>query len=117
KVDEADQVGLANDILTLLQTISEAERELGGGGLMLADQRAEPGAIILTLRHTVAEGASERAVKLAQMLRRFVDELKVEPADVSELLRTAVQSPAVRVNLLLAGSRTLSWCEVLPVAA
>src|SRR4051794_9955740 len=36
----ADQVALAADIFSLLQALSEAERELGGGGLELADQKA-----------------------------------------------------------------------------
>src|SRR5690242_15310635 len=45
KLDEADQVALAADILAILQVLSDAERELGGGGLLLSDQRAESGTV------------------------------------------------------------------------
>jgi hypothetical protein len=116
-LSDADQVELAKDSVALLQALSDADRELGGGGLLLADQRAESGAVILTLRHAVAEGAEERAAKLTEMLKAAMSQAKVESADVAELLQTAAQSPAGRVNLLLAGSRTVARCEVLTAAA
>ena len=57
-VPDADQVALAADSYALVQALSDAERELGGGGLTLADQRAEAATVTLTLRHLIAEGAA-----------------------------------------------------------
>lgn len=117
-LSDADQVALAADIFALLQALSEAERELGGGGLELADQRTEPGAVILTLRHSVATGAADRSAKLTEMLNDAAGRTKVESAGgVLKLLGTAAQSSAHRVSLAWAGSRTLARCEVLIVAA
>jgi hypothetical protein len=117
RLEEADQVVLAADIFALVQALSEADRELGGGGLTLADQRAEPGAVILTLRHAVAAGAAERSAKLNEIVASAADRAELEPAEVLELLNAAAQSPSRRVNLLLAGSRTVSRCELVTVAA
>lgn len=112
---DADQVALAADIYGLIQALSEAERALGGGGLTLTDQRAEPQTVILTLRHALAEGAAERAAKLSAMLNGAANGANAEKVDVLKLL-AAAQSPAGRVNLLLAGSRTVLRCEVLTAA-
>lgn len=116
-LQEADQVALAADIYGLVQALSETERELGGGGLVLADQKAEAGTVILTLRHLVAEGAAERASKLAEMLNNAVAHANIEKASVGTLLHKAMESPVVRVKLLLAGSRAVSRCEVQLKAA
>jgi hypothetical protein len=116
-LSDEDQVVLAANIFALVQALSVADRDLGGGGLVLADQRAEPAAVILTLRHANPAGATDRSSKLAQMLNNVVEQAKIESgAGVLKLLDTAATSSADQVHLLLAGSRTVSRCEVLSVA-
>lgn len=117
KLPDIDQVVLAANIFALVQAITVADRELGGGGLVLADQQAEPGAVILTLRHANPEGATERSAKLARMLNNEMGQVTIDPgAGVLKLLDAAAGSSVDRVHLLLAGSRSVSRCEVLTVA-
>lgn len=108
-----DAVTLAADVFAILQALSEAERQFGGGGLALVGQRIDSDAVVLTVRHSVAEGAGDRGRRLADLLNGP----HVEPAEVPVLLEHAAQSPAGRVNLLLSGSRTVLRCEVLIAAA
>ena len=111
-------MALAADVLALIQALSEAERELGGGGLVLSVQRAEAGAVVLKLRHAEPEGAAERAAELSEMLTNAVGQAKIEAAvGALALLGKAAGSPAGRVNLLLAGSGLVARCEVLSRAA
>jgi hypothetical protein len=65
---DTDRSALESAVLGVVEAMSEAERALGGGGLMLAAQRAEPNTVILTLAHAVGDGAAERAEKLAALL-------------------------------------------------
>lgn len=109
----ADPVALAADILSLVQAVSEVERELGGGGLTLSDQHAGAEAVALTLRHAVAEGAGRRATELTTLL----SSAKVEPAEVTQSLASATRPAAERMRLLIAGSRTVARCEISTPAA
>lgn len=120
-LSDADQVALTANIYGLVQALSESERELGGGGLALTDRRAEAATVILTLRHLVAQGATERAAKLTALLTHTLAEAMFEPkADALKVLDAAMQSPADRLHLLLAdllaGSRIISRYEVLTAA-
>jgi hypothetical protein len=116
QLPEVDQV-LAENIFALVQAISMAERELGGGGLILSNRWAEPGAVILTLRHVNPEGATERSAKLATLLNNTVQQAKLEAGEgVLEPHDTATISVAEHVQLLLAGPLNVSRCEVLTVA-
>jgi hypothetical protein len=115
---DAERIALAANIYGLIQALSDADRALGGGGLALADQRAEAATVVLTLRHAVAEGAADRAAQLVEMLNGAVTRATFESkADVSKLLDAAAQSPANRVKLFFAGTPTVSRCEVLLRAA
>ena len=103
ELDERQQSDLTADLLRLVSALSDAERDLGGRGFLLADQKAEPGAVILKLRHAVAEGAAERAAELADLLK-----------GTTKSWVPSFCAASGRLSLLLAGSRTLTLCDVLP---
>jgi hypothetical protein len=114
-LDATDPVALAGEIVALYHAVSEMERELGGGGLVMSDERVESGSVVLVLRHVVVEGAAGRAAKLSEVLanRTPPDPL----AGVLKLLDAAAQSPVTVLLLILASARTYSSCEVILAAA
>jgi hypothetical protein len=111
---KTDPVALAGEIVALYYALSEMERELGGGGLVMSDERAESGSVVLVLRHVVVEGAANRAATLAEVL---ADTPPLDPSGgVLKLLDAAAQSPATALRFILASARTYSSCEVMPAA-
>jgi hypothetical protein len=111
---DIDQVALAASIFALIQALSTVDRELGGGGFILSDQQTESRAVVLILRYAKPEGAFERAAKLASILNNTVQQAKLDPgAGFLKLLCAATSSSVDQFQLLLAGSRTVSRCEIL----
>lgn len=92
----AEGVTLARAITDVVEAVSEAERALGGAGLALVDQKAEPRTVILTLRHATADGASERAAQLAAMLNDATNpvQAKLRGAGAPVVVRCEVLTPA-----------------------
>lgn len=111
-LDATEPIALAGEIVALYYALSEIERELGGGGLVMSDERAESGSVVLVLRHVTVDGSIGRAATLADLLTGG------PPPDPSvgvlKWLDSAAQSPASVLALVLASARTYSSCEVVP---
>jgi hypothetical protein len=113
-LDTTDPIALAAEIVALGSALSEMERELGGGGLVMSDERAESESVVLVLRHVVVDGAAGRAATLAEVL---ADRTPLDSSGgVLNLLDAAAQSSATALRLMLASARTYSLCEVVPTA-
>jgi hypothetical protein len=89
---DADSVAVARAIAEIVEAVSEAERELGGGGLELVGRRAEPRTVVLTLAHLRTDGAADRASALVAKLNNA---LTVH----SEPVRTKVQAAGSSIGL------------------
>lgn len=66
-VADVERVNVAQ-VTKLIASVSDFEKASGGTGFVLADSRAEPGRIVLTLTPSSIAGAAERVKKVAGMV-------------------------------------------------